>query len=611
MKKIILTVMTMFFCLSLLACDSGKDLAVIDDSTSNQSFTVNNIVATDSLGRNFDAVNEFKNDKYSGIFYFTLLNRTGEGIYDVSKLESTPEGKEKLWDPAGSAESPIGGSHYWGEPLYGYYNSEDEWVMRKHIELLTMANLDFLFLDATNGFTYDSVWRKMMPILAEYIADGWDVPQVVFYCNARTSESMQHLYNELYAKNYYSETWFKPHGKPLIIAAKEDGEYGKGYKNTISQEVQDFFEIKNAQWPTYPKEENALPWIDLQYPQIDYDGAVNISVIQHVNMPISTSVFYENDWAERNKNFGRGYSRDDGENNKDRILEGSNFEEQWDGAKFVEEMRGEELEYLMITGWNEWTVGKGYLGGTDVNKPRVQFVDQMNYEFSRDIEMMKGGYGDNYYLQLIRNLRGMTTGKQYKPYSLSLPDKFGLNVSDAAWGKYGMTFSDMKNDCLPRDFVGFSATKHYKDNSGRNDIITSRMLNTKNSLYVLVETADDIVIDYNNTNNMNIMLNTTIGGWEGYDYIVNRFMNQNGTASLERAIGSEYKFEKVCDINYKIVRNRMVVEIPLDKLSINGGFTIEYKVADNVTNQNDIMDYYVTGDSAPIGRLNYKYQYVK
>lgn len=35
----------------------------------------------------------------------------------------------------------------------------------------------------------------------------------------------------------------------------------------------------------------------------------------------------------------------------------------------------------------------------------------------------------------------------------------------------------------------------------------------------------------------------------------------------------------------------------------------EFKVADNVTQYTDIMDYYISGDSAPIGRLNYAYGY--
>ena len=38
-------------------------------------------------------------------------------------------------------------------------------------------------------------------------------------------------------------------------------------------------------------------------------------------------------------------------------------------------------------------------------------------------------------------------------------------------------------------------------------------------------------------------------------------------------------------------------------------FEVGIKVCDNIQEQNDIQDYYVSGDSAPIGRLSYTYGY--
>jgi hypothetical protein len=43
----------------------------------------------------------------------------------------------------------------------------------------------------------------------------------------------------------------------------------------------------------------------------------------------------------------------------------------------------------------------------------------------------------------------------------------------------------------------------------------------------------------------------------------------------------------------------------------NENCSFEFKIADNVTRYGDIMDYYVNGDSAPIGRLSYSYQPAK
>ena len=56
--------------------------------------------------------------------------------------------------------------------------------------------------------------------------------------------------------------------------------------------------------------------------------------------------------------------------------------------------------FVMVTGWNEWIAGRfGKPGGPP------EFVDQFDQEFSRDIEPMQGGHGDNYYWQLISNVR--------------------------------------------------------------------------------------------------------------------------------------------------------------------------------------------------------------
>jgi hypothetical protein len=54
----------------------------------------------------------------------------------------------------------------------------------------------------------------------------------------------------------------------------------------------------------------------------------------------------------------------------------------------------------------------------------------------------------------------------------------------------------------------------------------------------------------------------------------------------------------------------MQIKIPLSTLGLTAdNCEIQFKVADNVAKFDDIMNYYVTGDSAPIGRLSYNYGY--
>ena len=55
--------------------------------------------------------------------------------------------------------------------------------------------------------------------------------------------------------------------------------------------------------------------------------------------------------------------------------------------------------------------------------------------------------------------------------------------------------------------------------------------------------------------------------------------------------------------------NTLSISIPLASLGLNGDekFTIDFKVSDGISDISDMMNYYVDGDSAPIGRLNYRY----
>ena len=61
-------------------------------------------------------------------------------------------------------------------------------------------------------------------------------------------------------------------------------------------------------------------------------------------------------------------------------------------------------------------------------------------------------------------------------------------------------------------------------------------------------------------------------------------------------------------IDYKIKGNSIVFVVPMDFVGKSADKTkIRFKACDNVTDTGDIMDYYVTGDCAPLGRLGYSY----
>ena len=138
--------------------------------------TINSLTATDALGRTVPSVSGTDNERYVGLFYF-LWNgqeRTKQtNIYDATKLME--ELGDEFWDGTEILSSPPNQFHYWGEPLFGYYNAQDPYVLRRHMEMITMAGIDFLVFDATNQFTYDQVWQVLFPIMEEFAAQGFDV----------------------------------------------------------------------------------------------------------------------------------------------------------------------------------------------------------------------------------------------------------------------------------------------------------------------------------------------------------------------------------------------------------------------------------------------------
>jgi hypothetical protein len=84
-------------------------------------------VATDALGRTVstnEQVGSPRKDKFVGIFYFLWQGEHGlDGPFDITKiLVKDPDAMKKpespLWGPQGTF-------HHWGEPLFGYYLSDD------------------------------------------------------------------------------------------------------------------------------------------------------------------------------------------------------------------------------------------------------------------------------------------------------------------------------------------------------------------------------------------------------------------------------------------------------------------------------------------------------
>ena len=180
MNKKILSFALAFALAMSVGCggDSSENTPTAKGETPSQNLyaaTVNSLVATDALGRSFGESNVYASDKDVGVFYSVWHSDhiSPAGILDITDLmENNPE---ELWDISVNT----GYAHYWGEPLYGYYASDDPWVIERHLELFTMSGIDYLALDLTNISYYERNCTALFDKILELQAQGWNPPQVM------------------------------------------------------------------------------------------------------------------------------------------------------------------------------------------------------------------------------------------------------------------------------------------------------------------------------------------------------------------------------------------------------------------------------------------------
>jgi hypothetical protein len=544
--------------------------------------------ASDALGRalpSASAVPSPRADRTVGIFYFLWLDRKGDKLPpDLSKI--LPQDPDILQKPKSPLWGPMRSFHYWGEPLYGYYHPDDPWVLRRHARLLVDAGIDTVIFDATNRRTYREVYLKLCEVWTQIRQEGGRTPQLCFMVNTKAGETAQEIFHDLYQPGLYPELWFRWQGKPLLICDPA----------AASPEVREFFTLRRAHWPfTKVNTDRAWHW-EATYPQpFGYDGdsakieQVNVSVAQNLHKdhgkPVSMSTL-----------LGRGRSYHAGAQNitPGSVNHGHNFREQW--------QRAYELDppFVMITGWNEWIAGRYERPGQPVS-----FVDQFDQEFSRDIEPVKGLHGDNYYYQMVAHVRRYK-GRPALP-TASAAQSIELAAGFAPWRDIAPVFTDHLFDNDHRDHG--QGARHYVNPSGRNDLAVMKVARDAAHVFFYAQTRQPLT-PRTDPNWMWLLIDTDQNpetGWEGYDFILNRTLDGQ-TTWLEKNTGG-WNWERVAEVPLVTEGNEVMLAIPRASLGLPAGDTLEFdfKWWDHAQQPGDIMDVYLSGDTAPDARFNYRY----
>ncbi|MCF7817036.1 MAG: hypothetical protein K9M54_04075 [Kiritimatiellales bacterium] len=625
-------------------------------------------VATDALGRtmpDFASVGPVKDDRRRvvGIFYITWHDDGKAGFKspyaaDVTKiLAADPtarlDAKNLLW-----TESQF----HWGEPEAGYFLSKDEYIIYKDLSMLADAGVDVLILDVTNGVEYWDEWEVLFKVMEKMKAQGNKVPKLCFWAfNGTVITVVQDLYDRIYKTEQHKDLWFHWDGKPLLLyngnptvdanrggikhpnrqfdpKAKTDKnhphygdpDYTEEFYADYTPAVRDFFTLRTMWWGYYEwagerfigTEDNWSFGYDMHNKKVasmDPDDLVSthkgvreeaaVTPAQHptsmvgkswsrksgepalneYDLPVPTYV----PWLDKTVENPEGY--------------GIYFQERWDEAL------KSDPQFIYINDWNEWTAGKyhpepgktySFLG----RENSYRFIDQYNSEFNRCVQPMNGGYTDNYYMQMAQNIRRY---KGVRP----IPKLKGLQTKKidgdfADWQETDVEYRDTIGDTIRRDYPGYGGL-HYKNDSGRNDIITGKVAVDDDNVYFYVET-DQPLTPHTDSNWMLLLIDADKDpgtGWYGYDFIINKETVDSKTTTLMRYSRDtpDTPWVKHADLEYGYTGNQLEVAVPRKLIGLKGdAFSFDFHWSDNPKDLKDPISLCTEGDSAPNRRFNYR-----
>ncbi len=625
-------------------------------------------VAHDGLGRNlpvYSEVGPVKKDhrRVVGIFYITwhrdsLHNLKSPYAADVSRVLATDpkarlDARHPLWTE---------GSYHWGEPETGYFLSKDEYVIRHDMSMLADAGVDVLVMDVTNGVRYWDEWEVVFAVMQKMKAEGNRVPQFCFWAfNGPVITVVQELYDRVYKAGKYKDLWFEWDGKPLLLyngtpssdangagvqnpnphydaGARTDSkhphygdpDYTEEFYKDYTQEVKRFFTLRSMWWGywewagkryvgTEDKWSFGLDLGDKRVAAMTPDELVSrhngateeaaVTPAQHPSSLVGKSWTREAGepalnqydlpeaayvpWLGRKVDHPEGY--------------GIYFQQRWDEA-----LRADP-QFLYLNDWNEWTAGKYPPTGHPTTRfmrrdSSYFFVDQYNAEFNRTIQPMKGGYTDNYYMQMAANIR------RYKG-ARPIPELVGLHSiridgSFEDWAGIEVEYRDTIGDTFHRDYDGYGGL-HYTNNTGRNDIITSKVAVDRDNIYFYVETKDALT-PHSDTNWMLLLIDADRDpntGWYGYDYLINQRVPDAKTTTIKRYVGgaSDGKWVEAARLKYRSAGKSLEMAVPRKLLGLTSdSFSFDFHWCDNPVDLKDPISLCTSGDSAPNRRFNYR-----
>ncbi len=553
-------------------------------------------VAVDALGRSLPdraAAGPPRADRWVGVFYWTWHRPTAGGPHDNTRILTAAGAGPVSWPPR---DAP----HHWGEPELGYYLSTDPFVIRRHASLLADAGVDVVLFDTTNPpHTFRPQYEALCREYERMRAEGARTPAIAFVAPFGDPRPVTNqLWRDLYQPGRWRDLWFRWEGKPLLMA--DSGFF-------TEPTVRNFFTFRRPM-PDYwqgPSGPGQWSWLEIHPQHVFPDAAgrpeqMSVGVAQNAlpGTPGPAPMSHRAGAMGRSWHGGRRDARPGA------VDLGLNFDEQWARALKADPW------FVFVTGWNEWTSGRYDRWSTytdaDCRHPGGLFVDQYTQEYSRDVEPMRGGHGDNYYYQLAAWVRRYK-GVRERPAAPG-PSRITIDGSFDDWRAVSREFRDTIGDTIHRDHAGYGRLR-YENKTGRNDLVIAKAAYDDTNVSFFAQTAAPIT-PRTGRNWMLLFIDADQDpkrGWSGYDLAVNLEVSGDRATTVKAWRGG--RWEAAGTIPYRVSGNGLELAIPRTLFGDpKRPPTFDFHWADNVASLDTVDAFSVDGDSAPNRRANYRFE---
>lgn len=575
--------------------DTAFDGWVSDDLV--KDYYTDTWAATDSFGRKVADYAEAgpvkEGTRKVGILYWNWFY--GDAKSNATVISDITSAHPDAMTSEGASAWGSAGMTVWDEPVYGYYNSYNYWIYRRHAELFAAAGVDAVLPDYSNGGgTRVDTLKIMAQAFRDAKREGVNVPKIsVFTANWTNETNMLRLLCSLYYTCFqeedWSDIWFYWDGKPLIFGVENSDSMKKATNgdtalSSLAYEMDKFFTWRaQGDWV----------WIE-EFPQkargeVNEEGRPEFAAVGvSLNDSYVGAGFAASDKYAR----GRAYSEVFGEDyTDDAVREGYYFKDQ---AALALDY---DPEFILIDGWNELKsdLYRNYGGNP------LAFPDTFDSDNSRDFEPVRGLLQDDCYnmlVDLIRKYKGVrpapTVGDEIT---------IDINQSGSAWDNVALTYYNYSGE----DRTGTDA--YISDRTGEvktydtvieNRVLTSKAARDKQAFYFMAITDKDYK---DGDGSLQLLINAdrnAATGENGYDYILGRKKGR-----VEAVVKTEvgYAYRDIGSYDYTFFGNMLQIKLDRKLIGKDGSFNMEIKWVSGEFS--DILELYANVSSAPIGRFNY------